>query len=189
MKNFFLLTVKFIFAVWFLTGTLKAQKSVQDQKDISTDSVGKIQSMEPFVPTVTFPKTIVKPDDDLSNINSKAIRNFSKHYKHATNVYWSNQGKVITASFKEKGIQHTVFYLKNGRWLHTFIRYDATHLNDEVKSLVTNTYKNFDIAWVTEVHEGNMVSYFINIESPKEIKVVIAYDGTVAVYKEFKKSL
>jgi len=183
MKKFFPLTVIWIFAICLLTGSVKAQK------DLSTASIEKIQTIEPFVATATFPAGIIKADDDLSNINIRAIRDFSKQYKHATNVQWSNHGKVITASFKENDIQNTVVYLKNGRWLHTLIRYDATHLNDEVKSLVTNTYKNFEITGVTEVHEANLVAYFINIESPKEIKVVIAHDGDVGVYKAFKKSL
>lgn len=124
---------------------------------------------------------------EKSVINSKALKSFNRNYKTSANVNWAISGELIQASFKEDGKQNRVFYRPNGRWFRTIITYDETLLKRYIKSLVKRNYWKYDITTVTEVHEGGMDCYFINIETAKDFKQVIVYDGEVFVHKEYTK--
>jgi hypothetical protein len=118
---------------------------------------------------------------------SRALKNFSQNYKKAGNVSWHYSGKILVATFSEGNTKKRVMYLNSGQWLRTLIQYDESELSDYVKSMVKRNYSKFDITGITEVHEKDIIAYFINIEDVKEIKQVIAYEDQVWTHMQFRK--
>ena len=127
------------------------------------------------------------PSSNVTAINSKALKSFSRNYKTAADVSWSNSGELIQASFKEDGKQNRVFYRQNGKWFRTIITYDQSLLRKDIKALVNRNFRKYQISCVTEVHEGAMDAYFINIDSPRDFKQVIVYEGEIFVHQEYNK--
>jgi hypothetical protein len=120
-------------------------------------------------------------------VNSKALRSFARHYKTSADVKWSVSGDMIQAYYKENGKQSRVFYNPKGRWIRSIVTYDESLLNKYIKSLVRRDYSKYDISCVIEAREGAMHCYFINIETAKDFKQLIVYDGEVFVHQEFQK--
>ena len=124
---------------------------------------------------------------DASNINAKAIKSFNRNFRTSATVRWFDQGDLIQANFVDNAKQHRVFYRPNGKWFRTLITYQPQLLNSHIASLVKENYSNYEIKCVTEVEEGMMHCYFINIETAKDFKQVIVYQDEVFVHQQFKK--
>ena len=122
-----------------------------------------------------------------SKAEIRAFKNFSKNYKNTGKVSWHYSGKILVASFSEENVKTRVMYSGNGRWLRTLISYDESQLSDYVKSMVERNYPKFKITGITEVHERDMIAFFVNIENEKEIKQVISYEDQVWTHLQFKK--
>ena len=123
----------------------------------------------------------------VGTINKKAIKSFNRKYSTTASVKWFDFGNMQEAYFVENGKQNRVYYKPNGRWFRTITSYDESLLNSDIKSLVMQNFSNYDITTVTEVHEGIMDAYFVNIETAKDFKQVIVYEGEVWVYKQYRK--
>ena len=173
MKKLFSSPAILLVATFFVSVTLTAQKS-------SSDPTFKNLNLE-------APSASPTPSADISAINSKALKSFSRNYKTGAEVHWSNSGELTQASFNENGKQNRVFYRPNGKWFRTIITYDQSLLRKDIKSLVNRNFRKYEITCVTEVHEGSMDAYFINIDTPKDFKVVIVYEGEVFVHQEYMK--
>lgn len=122
-----------------------------------------------------------------SKAEIRAFKNFSKNYKNPGNVSWYYSGKVLVANFSENSIKKRVMYLDNGHWLRTLVSYDESQLSDYVKSMVKRNYPKFTITGITEVHERDVIAYFVNIENENEIKQVISYEDQVWTHMQFRK--
>lgn len=134
---------------------------------------------------VTPAEPEAKPE--TSGINKKAIKSFGRDYATTAPVKWFDFGNMQEAYFVEDGKQNRVYYKPNGRWFRTLTSYDGSLLESDIKSLVTQNFRNYQITNVTEVREGIMLAYFINIDAPKEFKQLIVYEGEVWVHQQFKK--
>lgn len=128
-----------------------------------------------------------KTSTDVSNINAKAIKSFKRNYKTSAAVNWFDSGELIQATFSDDQKMHRVFYRTNGKWFRTIITYAPDLLDGQIESLVKQNFAKYEIKWVTEVNEGPMHCYFVNIETAKDFKQVIVYEGEVFVHQQFKK--
>ena len=120
-------------------------------------------------------------------INKKAIKSFNRNYSTTAPVKWFSSEKMQEAYFVEGGKQNRVYYKPNGKWFRTLTSYEGSLLNSEIKSLVMQNFSNYEITNVTEVHEGIMHAYFVNIDAAKEFKQLIVYEGEVWVHQQFRK--
>ncbi|RYY17985.1 MAG: hypothetical protein EOO04_24720 [Chitinophagaceae bacterium] len=127
-------------------------------------------------------KTIVTEE---SSVNSKVLKSFHRNFKTKTPVRWSTDEKFYLAYFVKDGIQHRVTYRKNGGMIQTLKTYSAEHLNRDVRSQVEETYDGYDITGVTELTQNYETVYFVNIESRRKLKEVVAYNGQLMVRKQF----
>ena len=177
MKKLFLSYVPILVTALLLTGHVNAQKNMS--KASGTNS----QSMVSETSLTGNPLEGGSPKD----FNIKAIKNFNRNYKDATNVSWYKSGKLTVAYFKEDDKQTRVIYFPNGRWLHTMISYDERKLSDDIRYMVKDNYNKYAITWITEVHENDKVFYFINVEKDKDFKQLIAYEDKIWVHTQFKK--
>lgn len=127
------------------------------------------------------------PEPEKVMVNSKALKSFNRNFKTSANVKWSTSGDMTQAYFNENGKQSRVFYSPKGRWIRTIVTYDESHLNKYIRSLVRRDYWKYDITCVIEAREGALHCYFINVETAKEFKQLLVYEGEVFVHQEFQK--
>ena len=174
MKKLFLSCIQFMVSVLLITGSASAQPTIsasvpgQPEANLSAGETAKTRT-------------------DIKDINVRAVRSFSRQYKDARDVKWSNADKTITAYFKKDGIQNRVIYLKNGRWLHTLLSYEPARLSESVRDIIEANFRNYDITWITEVHTPGNVIHFVNIENENFFKQVAVWDDKFNIYKDFRK--
>ena len=120
-----------------------------------------------------------------SSVNSKVLKSFHRNYKMDAPVQWSTDEQFYLAYFVKEGVQHRITYRKNGSMVQTMKTYSAKHLNKDVRSQIEETYDGYDITGVTELSSNSDTVYFVNIESRRKLKEVVAYEGELIVRKQF----
>jgi hypothetical protein len=120
-----------------------------------------------------------------ASVNSKVLKSFRRNFKVQVPVQWSTDEQFYLAYFVKDGVQHRITYYRNGSMVQTMKTYSAEHLNKEVKSQVEEAYDGYDITGVTELTSKNETVYFVNIESRRKLKEVIAYQGELMVRRQF----
>ena len=133
------------------------------------------------------PAADVNAEPTTTSINKKAIKSFNRTYPTTAEVKWFDSKNFQEAYFVESGKQNRVYYRTNGKWFRTITSYEGSLLNSDINSLVMDKFSNYQITSVTEVHEPTMHAYFVNIETAREFKQVIVYEGEVWVHKQYRK--
>ena len=120
-----------------------------------------------------------------SGVNSKVLKSFHRNFKMEAPVQWSTDEQYYLAYFVKEGVQHRVTYHKNGKMVQTMKIYSAKHLNNDVRSQIEEAYDGYDITGVTELSLNSDIVYFVNIESRRKVKQVVAYEGELMVRNQF----
>lgn len=120
-----------------------------------------------------------------SSVHARVLKAFNRNFKTAAPVQWSTDDQYYLAYFVKDGIQNRVTYRKNGQMIQSMKTYGAKHLNNETKSQVEEAYDGYDITSVTEITSQGETVYFVNIESRRKLKEVIAYNGDLMVRRQF----
>jgi hypothetical protein len=179
----------------FLITNVQAQKA--SHAVFETPPVSTIPVEEPIQ---FMPGNAVDPIDKTAIKEKKAelkaaktnlrINNYmAKNFKEISDLKWSTEEKVIIARFSMKEKSARVIYDKRGHWLYSIITYHEDQLPAAVKSLVKNTYEDFDITLVQEISQGNIREiYKVFLESPGRLKQVLVYEGDITVYEDLKKA-
>lgn len=113
-----------------------------------------------------------------STINLKALKDFQKSFKSATNASWyaASDGGFI-ASFKENDVQNSVAYDKKGNWVYNIKRYAEKDLPKDVRAEVKSTYYDFNITHVEEVLINDQTIYIVHMEDATQMKTLRVSDG------------
>ena len=96
-------------------------------------------------------------------INSKAVRDFSKVFKQASNEAWFVTDDGFVVKFKQDGVETRADYNKKGNWLHTIRTYDENKLPADIRHRVKSSYYDYDILQVQEIEKpsSNFTILFI----------------------------
>ena len=121
-------------------------------------------------------------------MSTKALKNFSKTYKEASNASWSETLDGFKAEFMNENITTKVFYDAKGRWIANVRLYDEANLPREVRHAVKSTYYDYDILHVQEITAGNKTAYLVKIEDETSIKTIRVTDDQMDEYISFQKS-
>ena len=125
----------------------------------------------------------------IAEINAKAVRNFSKDYKKATDVKWIKTSEGLYAAyFVNDDIQNLVCYNKKGNFECQLRYYQEEKLPREIRGLVKSAYYDFSIYLVTEVHRNGKIAYVIKMEDKTSWKTVKVVDGEMEVTEDYRKS-
>ncbi len=121
-------------------------------------------------------------------IASRAIRNFSKDFKDATDVRWilSDEGGYIV-KFIYKGIACRADYDYKGYCLTSYKYYNEDKLPHEVRQMVKSSYFDFTIYRVAELFISNSTVYIVTLESNESWMKISIIDGEMAVMEKFRK--
>ena len=126
-------------------------------------------------------------DISISDINARALKEFSKTFKSAVNTTWYEINGGFTAKFTQDGIETRVDYDRKGRWLATLRTYTEANLPRDVRRLVKSTYYDYSIYLVKEVTAGDKTAYLVQMEDADGFKTIRVIDGEMDVYAEYNK--
>lgn len=127
-------------------------------------------------------------DNNLSSINVRAIRSFTKSFKGVENASWfkTKDGGYI-ASFTDNSIKNVVCYTSKGVFHHMIRYYGEKTLPKEIRARVKSTYYDFDIITVAEVHYNDQVTYVLTMQDDSNIQWLSVSDEDMQVVKHFKR--
>ena len=128
---------------------------------------------------------------NLLSINARAMKDFRKRYANVSGEAWTDldNGKS-RAKFTVDGVNHTVYYAKNGNWTASLKNYTEDKLPFEVRDQVKRAYYDFTIAFVQEVEtpeSDGKPTYIIHIEDKHTYQFVRVCDGKMDIWKKLNK--
>jgi len=122
-------------------------------------------------------------------IASRAIRNFSKDFKDATDVRWVlSDGGGYIVKFIYKGVACRADYDYKGYCLTSYKYYNEDKLPNEVRQLVKSTYFDFSIYRVAELFISDKTVYLVTLESNESWMKISVIDGEITVVENFRKT-
>lgn len=137
----------------------------------------------------TTANTVNGGDENLTNINQKAVRVFEKTFKNASVDYWDNVADGYVVKFKWNGIQNKAYFDKTGSLVYTLKNYTGDKLPGDVRAIVKGVYYDYTIFWVEELNvlaDKNII-YVVHLEGNTSWKNVTVCNGEMNLLKEMAK--
>ncbi|MES1213977.1 MAG: hypothetical protein ABUT20_00555 [Bacteroidota bacterium] len=121
------------------------------------------------------------------NVNSRALKDFTKTFKPANNAAWYAIKDGTVAKFTENGIETSAYYDLKGRWTSTIRTYGESQLPKDIRHLVKSSYYDYSIFQVNEVTVGDKKAYLVRMQDAKTLKTIRVVDGEMDVYEDYIK--
>ena len=126
------------------------------------------------------------------SISTKAVRNFKKSFKNATEEKWYDMADGYRVKFATKGTASNIFYKvdydKNGNWTHTIRSYGEKELAHGIREQVKMGYVDYTIVWVEEVTmPRTQTTHIIHLEGPTDWVNVRISDGEMEEFQRYNK--
>jgi hypothetical protein len=125
-----------------------------------------------------------KSANDATSVNFRALRDFSRKFKLASDTRWHKVSDGFVADYLLAGIKCKSAYNNKGSWVYTIRYYGEKQLPTEVRNLVRSTYFDFTITQVEEVSVPENLIYLVHIQDGNAWKIVHIADGEMNIYKE-----
>ena len=135
-------------------------------------------------------KGVTENSNTAGLVNAKVLKIFKKQY-NVNGEKWMKEGNCITATYKQDGISHCIYFDKKGHWVASLKTYNEDKMPKDIRKMVRQEYYDYKILAVQEVetYESHSVpTYIVTIEDDKNIKQIRIGDGGMDVYKEYKRS-
>ena len=124
----------------------------------------------------------------LSEINSKAIRDFSLDYKNVSDAVWTKSENGFAVYFTNEGIKTRVQYNKRGNRLGVIRDYGEDRMPREIRNLVKSVYYDYSIYLINEVTVDARTGYVVKLQDKTSLIEIKIVDGVMEVMKEYVKS-
>ena len=124
----------------------------------------------------------------LTEINSRAMRDFADSYPDATEPKWVKYYGGFVVYFRREGIRYKVYYTKTGDHKCTIRQYPAQYLPPEIRQMIENTFRDYSIFLVNEVIKRGKTRYEIKIEDETSFKEIKIEEGIIKETHEYVKS-
>ncbi len=99
----------------------------------------------------------------VTEVNAKAMRDFSRAYKNAPETKWFKTDKGYFASFFENGKNTKIVYDNRGQRTYSIISYPESKLNRQVRSRVKSVYFDATIIGVHQFEFDNKTIHVIKM--------------------------
>jgi hypothetical protein len=123
-------------------------------------------------------------------VNAKAVHNFEKRFKAASNVKWMSLTDGYMASYKSNDVSNRVYFYKNGSFAGTLKGYQPGNLSAQMKFTVNDLYNGYSVVYVNEASVPGFQSeptFIFSLKKNDELKVVrICGDETDVVFDSNK---
>jgi hypothetical protein len=120
-----------------------------------------------------------------SSVHARVLKSFKRSFKISAPVQWSTDDRHYLAYFTKDGVQNRITYRKNGQMVQSMKSYGVKHLDKDVRSQVEEAYDGYEITGITEIYANGEKVYFVNIESRRKMKEVVAYNGDLMIRRQF----
>ncbi len=98
-------------------------------------------------------------------VHIKAVRDFRKKFPAVTESWYNTQEGGFAATYYQNEIRHLAFYNHYGNWLYNESIYAAGKLNSTIRRQVLDSYEEYVINNVIELHTPLDLIYLINIQN------------------------
>jgi thioredoxin-related protein len=123
-----------------------------------------------------------------AKINSKVTSYVNNNFKDVSGLQiFMQDNEPILAKFTVRNKSARILYDKNGNWVYTIINYKEDDLPAAVKNLVKSSYKDFSIAFVQELNQGDITCYKVFLENCRSYKQILVHNDEITVFQEFEK--
>jgi hypothetical protein len=114
---------------------------------------------------------------------------FKKQFAQATKAEWEMEEADYEVNFKNKGIEHSAKFNKDGAWLSTEQEIKKAELPAAVKQAVEKEFPKAELDEVEKVtYPGNKTDYEMEVEIGKQkYEVLYSADGKQLKKEEMKK--
>jgi hypothetical protein len=133
------------------------------------------------------PVSIAPGYGNINAINAKAVRNFYRDFKEASDEKWYKVSNGYIARFVSQGNESMAAYNTKGKWMFTINYYDENKLPDEIKGIVKGTFYDYSITRVEEIHTEDKTIYMIHMQDESTWKNVRVCDGEMEIAENFNK--
>ena len=121
-------------------------------------------------------------------ITDKVAKSFLKSFPGAEKLRWYKYDQDYLAKFILDDMDHNAFFRKNG-----FLKYDVRYgyeknLPEEIKSLVKNSYDNYDIYRVINVLSEGRDVWIVKLEGMKRYATLRIEDGEIDEFERYDKT-
>lgn len=124
----------------------------------------------------------------LSAISTKALKNFDKSFKGASNVGWYKISDGFSAFFIQNDNQNRAYFDTKGNLAYTVTYYSGKKLPHDIRARVKSTYYDCEIPFVEEIHAGDQVVYIVHLEDETTWKKVKISDDGMELIEDFNKN-
>ena len=144
-------------------------------------------NLKEAITTEALSNAVIMNEPGTVNVNSRALKDFTKSFKDAENVSWSEMKDGFIAKFIDGGVETKAYYDQKGRWTATIRTYKENKLPKDIRKQVKSTYYDFTINQINEVTLGQITAYLVRIEDEDSFKTIRVIDGEMDVYEDYKK--
>jgi len=124
----------------------------------------------------------------LSEISSKAMRNFVSSYWDATDPKWVKYSQGYVVYFLRDSVRYKVYYTMDGDVQCTIRQFSVEDMPRDIRQMVENAYADYSIFQVNEVTSQQKTRYEVKIEADDSFKELKIDDKGMEVTNAFKKS-
>ncbi len=187
MKKFFLsFAVTTISTVMFMNADAQNGMKALATNDSNALAMNNSKDAMDIVSIVDAPYAEYNDNSTLKDINLKALKDFKKTFA-ARNKTWQKVAGGFLASFSLGEIKNVVAYNNKGKWQYTIRTYSEDRLPHGVRATVKQTYYDYSITQVQEIHIDNQIVYLIHMQDATTWKIVRVSDGEMELVKDINK--
>jgi hypothetical protein len=117
----------------------------------------------------------------------RATRDFWQRAGEQKEEQWYKSSQGYVAEYAAGPVKARFVYNQKGDWVYSILTYGPKGLPEEVRKLVRSEYYDYEITWVKEVNEEDVVVYVVHLEDEASWKEVAVQDGEIRVLKTLCK--
>jgi hypothetical protein len=167
MKKLLLTSVSLLFAVLVCKVNAQHQSLSSASNDFKYDATGNAAN--------------------VADVNTKALRDFSKSFKNVTGEKWYTVSDGFFASFGDNGIETKVAYDKKGTWHCTVRTLEDAQLPSEIRDIVKSKYYDSKILVGYEIKHSEGIVYIIKTQDEKSLKTLRVVNGEMEIVSDYTR--
>jgi hypothetical protein len=121
-----------------------------------------------------------------SEVNSVALKDFTKKNKTVSNVSWTANGNVLSVYYTKNNVKMRSTYNEKGKWEYTLRYFNAANAPKSIRNLVASNY-DMNIVQVTEVERKGVKYHLVKMEDAKSFVTVQVMNGEIDLYEKLDK--
>ncbi|THU41741.1 hypothetical protein FAM09_06475 [Niastella caeni] len=126
----------------------------------------------------------------INKIHVKAMRDFLKRDKTATNTDWMvvETGVVVKYTDKKNSRCRTVYNCR-GEFSYTVRQYAESNMDRDVRAIVKSQYYDYTITLVEQIEQpAKPLVYVVHLEDATSLKNILVSERDIEVIEEYNKA-